>query len=252
MRFARFSLFCLVCCVTLGCAATETAQSAGFFKSNFHMIDTNFWYVSNGWANGDWQSCEWQYSAVGAHNGNVILVLSDHGGTKRPIGCGEIRTKEASGYGLYEARMRSAAGSGLNTAFFTYSKQPWDEIDFEFLGKDPHSVQTNFYTNGKSQGGTTVQLGFDASKEFHNYAIDWQPTKITWYVDGKQVFQSPAGVVVPSHPGSLFFSLWSGGAQENAWMGEFNYTQPVDAEVAWAAYTPPDSKCLFEQSLSCK
>ena len=52
--------------------------------------------------------------------------------------------------------MKAAAGSGLNTGFFTYigptHKQPHDEIDFEVLGKDPSKVQINQYVDGKSVG----------------------------------------------------------------------------------------------------
>ena len=53
-------------------------------------------------------------------------------------------------------RMKAAAGSGLNTGFFTYigpvHKQPHDEIDFEVLGKNPSKVQINQYVDGKSVG----------------------------------------------------------------------------------------------------
>jgi endo-1,3-1,4-beta-glycanase ExoK len=255
MYCARSFLF-LASLAIAGCATATGANSATFFKYDFTRLDSTTWYISNGWANGDWQSCEWLANAVATYKGNLELTLSNHGGAKRPIGCAEIRTKQTPGYGLYEARMRTVAGSGLNTAFFTYigpaNGKPWDEIDFEFLGKDPKTVQTNFYTNGKSQGGSVIQLGFDATQDFHNYAIDWQPTKIRWYVDGKQVHESPDGAPIPSHPGSLFFSLWSGAAQENSWLGEFHYTQPVTAQVAWAAFTPPGSSCLFPQSASCK
>jgi endo-1,3-1,4-beta-glycanase ExoK len=243
----------LVMARIMGPAVADTTA----YMKTFTSIDKSFWYISNGWANGDYQSCEWREGAIAVSGGFLHMTLSDHGGIQRPIGCAEIRTNQRPGYGLYEARMRAAAGSGLNTAFFTYVGPPqgvpqWDEIDFEFLGKDTHSVQTNFYTDGKSQGGVVVPLGYDASAEFHNYAIDWRPTKIRWYVDGKLVHESPDGAPIPSHPGSLFFSLWSGAQQEDAWLGAFHYTQPATADVEWTAFTPIGNKCLFAQSMSCK
>jgi endo-1,3-1,4-beta-glycanase ExoK len=250
-------LFCFFAVLmALGCAPAKKADASDFFKVDFTYLSDSFWYVSDGWANGTWQSCEWRRNAVATHSGMLILTLSDRGGAQRPIGCAEIHTRQAPGYGLYEARLRAAAGSGLNTAFFTYTgpvnHQPWDEIDFEFLGKDTHAVQTGFYTDGKPHGGANVQLGYDASAEFHDYAIDWQPAKISWYVDGKLVHESPPGAPIPSHPGALFFSLWSGGAEENGWLGVFHYTVPVTANVEWAAFTPSGLKCRFPESMSCK
>jgi endo-1,3-1,4-beta-glycanase ExoK len=256
MRVLNLSFCILAVFAMIGCASSN-ADAPAAFKYDFDHHDGRLWYISDGWANGDWQACEWRATALSINSDKKLqITLSDKGGKQRPIGCGEIRTKQVYGYGLYETRMRAAEGAGLNSAFFTYigpaNHQPWDEIDFEFLGKNPHAVETNFYTNGKSMGGTVVNLDYDATKEFHNYAIKWEPTKITWYVDGKLVHESPAGVAIPSHPSSLFFSLWAGGAQENNWMGEFKYTTPKTAEIEWAAYTPLNERCKFPQSMTCK
>src|SRR6202000_1172119 len=114
--------------------------------------------------------------AVTAHNGNLQLKLSDKGGTVRPIGCGEIHTYAQTKYGRYEARMRTAAGSGLNTAFFTYVGPPQqvvhDDIDVEFIGKPPDTVDITVWTNGIPNGAPhseakRIPLGFDTSKAFH-------------------------------------------------------------------------------------
>jgi beta-glucanase (GH16 family) len=121
---------------------------------------------------GIFQSCEWRADAIANTRNGLRLTLSDRGGKARPLGCPEIHTNARFGYGLYEARIRSAAGSGLVTAFFTYIGPPagspeHDEIDFEFLGKDPHTVNVTEYTNDKPYG-KVIQLGFDASETFHN------------------------------------------------------------------------------------
>ncbi|HUY67846.1 MAG TPA: family 16 glycosylhydrolase [Alphaproteobacteria bacterium] len=239
------------------CASHASADDAKGFRDSFRWIDPARWYISSGWANGSFQSCEWWKGAVAAGDGGMSLRLGTPGGTLRPVSCPEIHTKTHLGYGLFEARMRTAAGSGLNTAFFTYIGPPtgspeWNEIDFEFLGKDPHTVQLNYYVKGKPQLGKIIRLGFDASKQFHDYAFDWTPKEIRWYVDGKQVYATPAGVRLPYIPAPLYFSLWSGAKSENAWMGPFHYSQPVTATVAWAAYTPIDAPCRFPQSLKCK
>ncbi len=213
------------------------------FNDSFSALDKSRWYVSSGWTNGTHQSCEWRDDAVSIKDGKLLLTLSDHGGKVLPIGCPELHTKERLNYGRYEARMRSAAGWGLNTAFFSYIGPPngvpeWDEIDFEFLGITPTKVEVNYVVNGKIIHGKTVDLGFDASKNFHDYVFDWSKTGITWFVDGKEVYKTQAGAVLPRNPGSMFFSLWSGTAVEDSWMGKFTYTKPVSAEVVWARFTP--------------
>jgi endo-1,3-1,4-beta-glycanase ExoK len=239
----------------LGVAAYGQENEA--FRADFSGPDPSRWQVSSGWTNGTHQGCEWRVEEVDYSGGNVQLGLSNKGGTQRPYGCSEIHTGKRYGYGLYETRLKTASGSGLNTGFFTYVGPPngvaeWDEIDFEFLGKDPTTVNLNHFTNGKAEDGKVIQLGFDASKDFHNYAIDWTPTKISWYVDYKLVLETPGNAHIPRNPGSLFLTLWSGSDEENAWMGPFKYTAPVKAEASWAAFTPPGGACQFPESLRCK
>lgn len=250
-------LLCACAVLTFACAANAESATTLGFKTVFDHIDKSDWTISHGWANGDHQSCEWRSSALSIENDRLLMTLSDNGGSKRPIGCPEIHTKQRLGYGVYEAKMRSAAGSGLNTAFFTYIGPPagvpeHDEIDFEFLGKDPTTVQVNTFVKGKPLNTKTVQLGFDASKDFHTYAIDWSPLKIRWYVDGKLVHETAEKSPLPKNPGSLFFSLWSNTKGLDAWMGPFHYAQPVTAEVEWVSYTPMTKACLFPESITCQ
>jgi endo-1,3-1,4-beta-glycanase ExoK len=217
-------------------------QKSSFFRP-YPIIDSKKWYVSSGWSNGDHQGCEWREENISAVNGNLQLKLSDQGATKRPYSCAEIHTNDRTGHGRYEARMKTAAGSGLNTAFFTYVGPPTgahehDEIDFEFIGKVPDTVDINVWTNGKSAKPQRIPLGFDASKDFHDYVIEWRSDSIRWYADGKLIYETPKGAPIPRNSGRLYFSLWSGTKIEDEWMGPFTYTGPVTAEVAWFKYTP--------------
>lgn len=235
MRFMNAALLFLLT-VTVGCADAGAADQS--FQASFTKLDTSRWYVSSGWANGNWQGCEWRKDAVSIVQNRLRITLSDRGGTLRPYGCGEVQSKAVLSYGLYEVRMRAAAGSGLNSAFFTYTGSPThDEIDFEFLGKNPRSVNLNVWTGGKAYAGRVLTLPYDASKEFHTYAFEWTPTKIRWLIDGKQVHETPNGTPIPSHGQKLFMSLWSGAGSSDAWMGKFTYTLPVTADVEWVRYT---------------
>ena len=253
MRTLRYPL--LIGAIFISILPSMAADEQNGFSESFKKSNEDRWYISNGWANGDHQSCEFRANAIEISDDGMRLTLSDRGGHVRPIGCPEIHTQARLGYGIYTARLRAAAGSGLNTAFFTYIGPPngvpvWDEIDFEFLGKSPRSVSINYRVNGEEHGPRDIQLGFDASQAFHDYAIEWLPDRICWYADGKMIAKSPNGDKIPSTPGMLFFSLWSGSSIEDAWMGPFKYKEPVIADVQLASFRPTTTKTCSDPNAS--
>ena len=102
--------------------------------------------------------------------------------------------------------MMPIKADGVDTGFFMYTGpsdgDPWDEIDFEFLGYDTTKVQLNYYTDGVGGHEYMLDLGFDASEGYHTYGFDWQPDRITWYVDG--VARYSATENLPTNPGRLW------------------------------------------------
>jgi endo-1,3-1,4-beta-glycanase ExoK len=152
--------------------------------------------------------------------------------------------------------MKAAAGSGLNTGFFSYigpvHKQPHDEIDFEVLGKDPSKVQVNQYVNAKSVGSAKlVDVPGGADKDFHDYAFVWQKDRIAWYVDGKLVDEATDPAKLPSHASKIYLSVW-GSDTLKTWMGAFAEPDgPVAAEFERVAYTAPGDACQFPESIVC-
>lgn len=50
-------------------------------------------------------------------------------------------------YGNVKARLKSSRGAGVVTAFILFSDVK-DEIDFEFIGVDLETVQTNYFFQG--------------------------------------------------------------------------------------------------------
>jgi endo-1,3-1,4-beta-glycanase ExoK len=234
--------------------AAQTPASQSFFDG-FSSLDLKRWYVSSGWVNGNHQGCTWARSNVAVARDRLQLRLTKAANTLRAYKCAEIRTYASLGYGLYETRMRTAAGSGLNTGMFTYSGPPLttvhDEMDFEFLGKSPNQVQTNFWVNKQGNNEVNVPVPGGAASAFNNYAIEWTPTSVKWYINGKLV-RSATGSPLPVTPGQFFLTLWSGSSVNADWLGKLApTTTSVLAEVEWAAYSAPGEKCLFPQSISC-
>lgn len=236
--------------------AKPLPQGTGSFFDPLDRLDPARWTPSDGWANGDYQGCAWSRENISISKGVLQMRLGKAQDRVRPYRCAEIKSNAPYGYGTYEARIRSAAGSGLNTALFTYSGPPLspvhDEIDFEFLGKNSGQVQLNYFTGGKGEHGSTPDLGFDAAAGFNDYAFVWAPDSIKWYVNGKLVREA-RGAGLPSTPGNLILSLWNGTKVFDDWLGPFDATRtPVAAEYDWVAFTKAGERCRFPASVTCK
>lgn len=102
-------------------------------------------------------------------------------------------------YGYIEARIKLPSGKGTWPAFWMmpcnvdWRTEGWPycgEIDImEEVGVDANRVSSSLHAKGHNHtNGTQVTHEMyceHAEGEFHVYALDWTPTKITTYVDGK-------------------------------------------------------------------
>lgn len=243
-------------------AQTGSGQSDACASAfdDFDTLDRERWRVSDGWTNGAYHGCIWSADQAVVRDGTLRLGLEERpeattaSGETRDYVCAEIQSKRRFGYGLYEARMKTAAGSGLNSAFFTYigpvHGEAHDEIDFEFLGKSPESVQLNYYVDGEGGNEKHVALPQNASEDFAHYAFEWLPDRLRWFVNGELVHEVQGGEL-PDTPSYAYFMLWNGSPQLKEWLGQFDYSGPVVAEIDWFGYTPPGERCAFEQSMTC-
>ena len=87
----------------------------------------------------------------------------------------------------------------------------------EIAGNDPTQ---GYYTAhwGGSGGNCGHPCGggqstiADSSADFHTYALDWEPSGITWYVDGKQVAKVTDSGAVQTHPFYIIANFSVGGS----------------------------------------
>ncbi|MGX8010514.1 endo-1,3-1,4-beta-glycanase ExoK [Mesorhizobium sp. ORM8.1] len=235
--------------------AAGPMQSAPSFVDNFSNFDRSRWFVSDGWSNGAHQNCTWSKDLVRLSDGALSLGFEKRKLKDREFACAEIQTKQRYGYGVYEARMKTGTGSGLNAAFFTYigpqDKKPWDEIDFEVLTKDPSKVQVNSYIQGKPKNGKLVDVEGGADKGFNDYGFVWEKNRLRWYVNGKLVNEVTNPDELPTNSQKIFFSLW-GSEKLTNWMGAFaDPGNKVTMEVKRVAFTALGEPCQFPESLAC-
>jgi beta-glucanase (GH16 family) len=109
---------------------------------------------------------------------------------------------EAQLYGYFEINCKLPTGQGLWPSFYM---QPYDnsaELDiFEILGISPttlHATATDWTTRTSTTSSLVIP---NSSTGFHPYGVDWEPTTVTFYMDGNVIFSAPtpASMHVPMY-----------------------------------------------------
>ncbi|KAL2130592.1 hypothetical protein VTI74DRAFT_6204 [Chaetomium olivicolor] len=153
------------------------------------------------------------------YNGNVLLTMP-------PKSVGTVlATSTYMWYGNVKAKMKTSRGRGVVTAFILLSDVK-DEIDYEFVGVDLQTAQTNYYFQGipnyDNSANITVSDSYD---NWHEYEIQWTPDEIKWLVDGKvgrtkkrsETWNSTSNQwAFPQTPARVQISIWPGGLESNA------------------------------------
>jgi endo-1,3-1,4-beta-glycanase ExoK len=151
---------------------------------------------------------------------------------------------------------------GTVSAFFTFTgsphgpQRPHDEIDFEFLGKNPNEVFLNYFASGRKHE-QYVPLPFDATTTTNDFAFEWTAEGIRWFANGRlirEVKASSAGADLPVTPQKIYVSIWNGtGQDQEAWLGRFAYPgRPLVATFERVAFTEAGAPCQFPESVVCR
>lgn len=222
----------------------QLSKSGKNFRSVFGVepVEEAFWlskwYASDSFYGGRWAP----ENVVNTVQGAEFRVEREPD-THIPFSMAEAKSQQRFGYGRYEAVMQIGKGSGLVSAFFTYTGpydgDPHDEIDIEFLGKDTSKIEFNYWRSGKRGKHAIFDLPFDASAAPHLYAFEWAPDRITWYVDGVAYYATEANdAFIPQHAGRLFFSHWTGTPPMQGWHGKPEFDSGEAMIVSCASFTP--------------
>lgn len=124
-------------------------------------------------------------------------------------------------FGHVEWELQAAPGQGIVSSAVLQSDD-LDEIDWEFLGGEPDTVQTNYFSKGDTSTFDREQTFAAPSnnKQFHTYAIDWTAERIVWLIDGTPVRTLKAAEAgsygYPQTPMMVRVGVWAGGDPNNA------------------------------------
>lgn len=131
-------------------------------------------------------------------------------------------------FGKFEAVLKVSKVPGVITGFFLHRNSPRQEIDIEISGNRPDRLLVNVFFNPGGDGArfdygyrgaaSYIDLGFDASESYHQYAIEWSPGEIRWFVDNQLVHRRVEWdpTPIPHLPMALHVNVWPSRSKELA------------------------------------
>lgn len=228
-----------------------------FDGDTLNRADWNVELHKKGWVNEEWQAYVDSDKNIQVKDGKLLIkpVETVNADGTKSYTSGRINTqgKHDFKYGYFECRAKVPTGKGYLPAFWMmptdenlYGQWPkCGEIDImEVMGQETNKAYGTIHygePHDQSQGTCTVDAKNNFADQYHTYACDWEPGKITWYIDG-----------VKFHEESDWFSAKSG-------QGEVAYPAPFDQPFymilnlavggSWVGY-PDDSTTYADQQFA--
>jgi beta-glucanase (GH16 family) len=196
------------------------------YKENFSKpIDWNKWDWREPWsgiADTYKNMVFWRKSCVVQKSDGIHLIADTEVlGTAKYDKCGLISSHKHLNilYGYISVVAKVPAGGFLYfPAIWLYDKNGWlPEIDIiELIGFDSTSIRfTHHWLREDSQHkseGCTLNSRVDYSKEFHNYAVEWTPNRLAWFIDGIEYYSTTN--YIPNVPLFLICNIQAGADYE--------------------------------------
>lgn len=261
----RFSLrmACLSTLMSLAllstCRAAEKVQRPGWrlmFQDEFdgNTLDTNKWNPKDPWERERNRELQAYVRDAFEVRDGVLRIKAEkrpafYAGKERAYTSGMMTSygKFSQEYGRFEIRCRVPKGKGLWPAFWLLPDPlNWPpEIDvLEILGHEPNKVYMTHHFRDEqkkhgSHGGSWA--GPDFSADFHEFAVEWSPKAIVWFVDGVERFRSKKPIPL----GKMYLLLnlavggnWPGAPDEKT---HFPAAFEVDYVRVYTPETPPQA-----------
>lgn len=185
----------------------------------FRKLDSSFWLIRDDTFPSNLAIFDPSNFSIG-DDGAARLILHKERSGVRDYTSASICSRQSFLYGQFEAEIKPANTPGVMTGVFLHRNSPRQEIDIELFGKDTTMLLLNVYYNPGGEGarfeygyrGTPVliDLGFDASEDYHRYKIEWSPAAIRWFVDDRLVHErfNWEPTPIPHLPMKFHVNLW--------------------------------------------
>jgi beta-glucanase (GH16 family) len=210
-----------------------------FSAANGSLPDSSKWIMETGgggWGNRELESYTNRPRNAHIQNGRLVITAIKEtykgaDGIKRQYTSARLKTLGLfeQKYGRFEARIKIPRGQGMWPAFWMLGNNigsvDWPncgEIDImENIGKEPDTVHGTIhgpgYSGGDGLGGSYTLPSGKFADDFHIYAVEWEPSAVHFYVDGKPYetrapADLPAGKTwVYDHPFFILLNVAVGG-----------------------------------------
>jgi beta-glucanase (GH16 family) len=165
-------------------------------------------------------------------NGGAYLSLSKPKTLNTPGQGIRISSKNNILYAKISVKARPIPIPGAVTTFITMSDEK-DEIDIEWIGKEPTNPQSNIFYKGIPEYGLHFQR-LNSKPGIQHITIDWKSTSIQFSVDGKvqrtYLKNSPNAISPKTPPGHRWFPNTPSKVQISVW----DTTGSPPGTQAWA------------------
>jgi Glycosyl hydrolases family 16 len=175
---------------------------------------------------------------VVVEGGMLKLRVTRVAAQDREYSAAEVATKEAFTFGRFAGRIKFCAGSGMVSSLFTYKQDvsdSWQEIDIEHLGYLPTSVQYNLISGtaaNRAYQPKVVGLEWSPTMEFHDYAIEWLPDGVSFFVDGVKTHHDVQSKLKDAQ--TLHMNAWPTNNAVTQFAGPFEPSAvPCEAQYDW-------------------
>jgi beta-glucanase (GH16 family) len=145
-------------------------------------------------------------------------------------------------YGSVSARLKVAPGSNIVSSFILMADNG-DEIDFEFVGKDDHVIQTNFFYKGIPIYDKNAKFyalkNQKLSKSFNVFTINWTPEYYEWKFNDftlRKLFKNNT-VNFPDTISNVQFGIWRANPSNWAGWGVDWSKGPFEYKIDWIKVT---------------
>jgi beta-glucanase (GH16 family) len=246
-RLCAFAIVLVAGASFLFLGSSAYAQGTGWnlvFSDEFNgsSLNTSLWattYPGGGQCTQQNEDGVYESGAISEGGGNLTITAANNGAYANdgggficpgPWESGLIQSqaKFTLTYGYFEERAKIPSGTGFWPAFWLYAPSGYSgpEIDImEMLNTASTTVYQTYHAFGTSGQGDqyAATSSIDCSTNFCDFAVDWEPGSLTFYLNGVATY-TYTGSDVSSTAMYILTNLAVGGS--GSWPGSWNGGTP--------------------------
>lgn len=175
------------------------------------------WGAINNKSNREMQGYKQENIVMAGSSLSIIGKAENYKGYKYTSGMINTYDKFSQQYGIWEISYKMPAnvgsGKGYWPAFWLLSgskgKFSWPpELDIlEAGGPNPKKVAHCVHWVGDKHSCSTIDIPYDGSIKYVTVTVDWQPTYIKWYVNGKLTKTVTDSAAIPKVPMYILLNM---------------------------------------------